>query len=144
MSYFCSLGGTSFVIKEYLKECGYQMSYCGDPMAVSKNTAPAVSPVNSKPADLTCAIQKSLNRTTGATVSSPIDPVKSTGGVNYIVVADHTSTVNCYVAKKQGSETLKIFMPLNSQLLHSSNGSSYFARFLYSMIQTNSVMRDHQ
>jgi len=144
LSYFCSLSGASFVIKEYLKEYGYQMSYCNDPMAVSNNTAPAVSPVNSKPADLTSAMQKSLNASTGATIRTPNDPVKTTGGTNYVIVADHTSTVGCYVGRTEGATTLKIFMPLNSVQLHSNNGSRYLARYLYSIYQGNSIMRDHR
>jgi hypothetical protein len=62
LSYFCSLGGTSFVIKEYLKENTYQMSYRGDPMAVSNNTAGKGSlPVGSNAAGYNSSMQAPNN-----------------------------------------------------------------------------------
>jgi hypothetical protein len=67
LSYFCSLGAIRFVINESLKEYTFQMSYCGDPMAVCNNRAGSGSlPVGSNAAGYNSSMQAPNNSGIGS------------------------------------------------------------------------------
>lgn len=70
LGYFCSLGGIRFVIKEYLKEITFSMSYCGGTNPVSENRAGSRSlPVGRQPKGNIFTMQNPTNPGVGGSGS---------------------------------------------------------------------------